>query len=171
MFIAIRTWLSAAAITSALVVTASHGASGGTFKVGSIIIENPWSRATPGGAKVAVGYLTIKNDGATPDRLVSATAAIAGRTEIHLMSMEDGVMKMRQVTDGLPVPANGSVVLEPNSYHLMFMDVTKPLKEGEQFPATLMLEHAGKVDVTFDVEAIGATVPGAVGHDHKSTHH
>ena len=154
-----RKWLFAAAITAALSVTASHGTFGGTSKVGSITVENPWSRATPGGAKVAVGFLTIKNDSATADRLVSATAAIAGRTEIHLMSMDDGVMKMRPMADGVSIPANTSVIFAPNSYHLMFMDVTKQLKEGEEFPATLTFDHAGKVDVTFDIEAIGATVP------------
>jgi len=166
-----RALLSAAAIAAALIVTVSHAAFGSTFKVGSIVIETPWSRATPGGAKVGVGYLTIKNDGATPDRLVSATTAIAGRTEIHLMSMDDGVMKMRPVADGVPVPANGSLVLGPNSYHLMFMDLARQLKQGEQFPSALVFEHAGTVDVTFDVEAIGAAAPQAAGHDHDSAHH
>ena len=136
-----------------------HSAEGGTFKVGPLTVENPWSRATPGGAKVAVGYLTIKNDGATADRLISATAAIAGSTEIHLMSMDNGVMKMRPMADGVSIPANASVNFEPNSYHLMFMELTKPLEKGEQFPATLTFDHAGKVDVMFDVEAIGATAP------------
>jgi len=138
-----RALLSAAAIAAALIVTVSHAAFGSTFKVGSIVIETPWSRATPGGAKVGVGYLTIKNDGATPDRLVSATAAIAGRTEIHLMSMDDGVMKMRPVADGVPVPANGSLVLGPNSYHLMFMDLARQLKQGRAIPCGAGLRACG----------------------------
>ena len=112
----------------------------------------------PGGAEVATGYLTIENDGAEPDRLVSATAEIAGHTGIHQMSMANGVMKMRELTEGLPVPAGGSVALEPNSYHLMFTDLKEPLKEGDEFSGTLTFEKAGTVDVTFEVEGIGAGV-------------
>jgi periplasmic copper chaperone A len=107
----------------AAVAALGYDAFASEFKVGSITVETPWSRATPGGAKVAAGYLTIKNSAAAPDRLVSVTADIAGRTEIHQMSMSDGMMKMRQLTYGLPIPAQGSVTLEPASYHLMFLDL------------------------------------------------
>jgi copper(I)-binding protein len=151
----------AATVATSLLAVTTQESFAHSFKVGSITIDTPWARATPGGAKVAAGYLTIKNEGATPDRLVSVTAEIAERTELHQMIMEDGVMKMRQVTDGLPVPAGGSVVLEPNSYHLMFMELKRPLKEGEQFQGTLVFEQAGKVAVTFDVEPIGASAPKA----------
>ena len=136
------------------------------FKKGSITVEHPWSRATPGGAQVATGYLTIENDSAEPDRLVSATAEIAGHTGIHQMSMVDGMMKMRELTEGLPVPADGSVALEPNSYHLMFTDLKEPLKEGDEFSGTLTFEKAGTVDVTFEVEGIGAGSPTPDEHDH-----
>jgi periplasmic copper chaperone A len=136
------------------------------FKTGSITVEHPWSRATPGGAKVAAGYLTIKNDGTEPDRLVSATAEIAGHTGIHQMSMKDGVMEMRELKDGLPVPADASVKLEPNSYHLMFTGLKKPLQEGEEFSGTLTFEKAGTLDVTFDVEGIGAGSPAPDEHEH-----
>ena len=124
------------------------------FKKGSITVEHPWSRATPGGAQVATGYLTIENDGAETDWLVSATAEIAGHTE------------MRELTEGLPVPAGGSVALEPNSYHLMFTDLKEPLKEGDEFSGTLTFEKAGTIDVTFEVEGIGAGSPTPDEHDH-----
>jgi copper(I)-binding protein len=149
--------LATAAI--AAVAALGHDAFASEFKVGAITIETPWSRATPGGAKIAAGYLGIKNDAATPDRLVSATADIAGRAGIHQMSMADGVMKMRELTDGLPIPAEGSVTLEPASYHLMFQDLKRPLKEGETFPATLTFERAGTVSVTFEVRGTGAAAP------------
>jgi periplasmic copper chaperone A len=136
------------------------------FKAGSLTIEHPWSRATPGGAQVAVGYLTIENAAATPDRLVSATAEIAGKTQIHLMSMADGVMTMREVSEGVPVPANGSVALDPNAYHLMFKDLKRPLTEGEEFKGTLTFEKAGTVDVTFEVEGMGAATPKPDEHHH-----
>src|SRR5262245_17281601 len=121
----------------ALIVWSNFVALAKDFMVDAIRIEQPWSRATPDGAKIASGYFTIKNAGDNPDRLVSVTAEIAGRTGIHQMSMSDGMMQMREVTEGLPVPANGSVALEPGSYHLMFMDLKRPLKEGETFQGTL----------------------------------
>jgi copper(I)-binding protein len=129
------------------------------FKAGAIEVEHPWSRATPGGAKVAAGYVTLKNSGEAPDRLVSATAEIARTTEIHVMKMVDGVMQMRPVPDGVVVPAGGEVALKPGSYHLMFMDLKRPLKEGETFAGTLNFETAGSVDVTFMVERPGASAP------------
>src|SRR6476619_7309099 len=101
----------------------------------------------------------LSRAGHSPDRLVSVTAEIAGRTGIHQMGMSDGMMQMREVTEGLPIPANGSVALEPGSYHLMFMDLKRPLKEGETFSGTLTSEKAGRVDVTFEVEGLGATAP------------
>lgn len=119
----------------------------------------------PGGAQVATGYLTIENDGAEPDRLVSATAEIARHTGIHQMSMVDGVMKMRELTEGLPVPADGLVKLEPNSYHLMLTNLKEPLKEGDEFSGTLTFEKAGTVDVTFEVEGMGAASPTPDEHE------
>jgi copper(I)-binding protein len=157
--------LTACVVAIATILSISPGFAH-EFQKGSITVEHPWSRATPGGAQVATGYLTIENDGAKPDRLVSATAEIAGHTGIHQMSMVDGVMKMRELTEGLPVPADGSVALEPNSYHLMFTDLKEPLKEGDEFSGTLTFEKAGTLDVTFEVEGIGAASPMPDEHDH-----
>jgi len=150
----------------AAVAALGHDAFASEFKVGLITVETPWSRATPGGAKVAVGYLTIKNSAAAPDRLVSVTADIAGRAEIHEMSMTDGMMKMRQLTEGLPIPAEGSVTLEPASFHLMLLDLKRPLTEGETFPGTLTFEKAGTISVTFEVRGTGAGVREHEGHHH-----
>lgn len=136
------------------------------FKSGAISIEQPWSRATPGGAKIAAGYLTIKNDAAIPDRLVSVSVDVAGRAEIHEMSMSDGVMQMRPLPEGLAVPANGSVALAPGSSHLMLLDLKRPLKDGETFSGILTFEKAGTVDVTFDVRGMGAPAPEANEHQH-----
>jgi copper(I)-binding protein len=157
---------SLAVVAVMALVSLSSASSGAEFKAGDITVETPWSRATPGGAKVAAGYLIIKNGAETPDRLISATTEIAGQTEIHQMSMTDGMMKMRQITDGVPVPAHGSVALEPNSYHLMLLDLKESLKEGETFAGTLTFEEAGAVDVTFEVKGIGAAAPGE-GADHN----
>ncbi|HVL73649.1 MAG TPA: copper chaperone PCu(A)C [Beijerinckiaceae bacterium] len=118
-------------------------------------VHEPWSRATPGGAKVAAGYLAVENRGSAPDRLLGGASEIAGRVEIHETVTEGGVSRMRPL-DGLPVPPGGRVELRPGGLHLMFMDLKRPLKEGERFRATLRFERAGAVPVEFAVRGIGA---------------
>ena len=140
------------------------------FKAGKLEIDHPWSRATPPGAKVAAGYVTIRN-GAAADRLVSATAEIAGRTEIHEMAVKDGVMTMRQLENGVAVPAAGEAKLAPGGLHLMFMDLKRQPKQGESFSGTLVFENAGEVKVEFAVEAIGATTPADHGTDKGHSGH
>ena len=141
---------------------------------GSISIEKPFSRATPGGAKVGAGYMTITNKGATADRLVSASSPVAGKVEIHEMTMQDGIMKMRELPGGLPIAAGKSASLAPGGYHIMLMELKGPLKQGDKVPVTLTFEKAGKVEVTLDVQGIGAQQPNAMpmpsgdsGHMHK----
>ena len=133
------------------------------FNKGALELDHPWSRATPAGAKVAGGYVEIRNKGDAPDRLLSASAEIAGRTEIHQMSTRDGVMTMRAMPDGIEVPAKGTLVLEPGSYHFMFLELKRPLKKDEKFAGTLTFEKAGTVNVEFAVEAMGST-PAHSGH-------
>lgn len=127
------------------------------FKVGDLTVASPWTRATPGGAKVAGGYLKVTNNGKSPDRLVKATASIADRMEIHEMSMVDGVMKMRPLANGLTIKPGETVELKPGGFHLMFMDIKQPLKQGEVVKATLTFEKAGTLEVPFNVNAVGAT--------------
>jgi periplasmic copper chaperone A len=127
----------------------------------TITAGKAWSRATPQGAQVAAGYLTIVNHGDKADRLVSVSTSIAGTTEIHQMKMADGKMEMRPVPEGIEIPAKGTVVLEPMGYHLMLMDLKHPLQKGETFAGSLTFEHAGEVAVTFDVESMGAMGPSA----------
>ncbi|QKC81738.1 copper chaperone PCu(A)C [Mesorhizobium sp. NZP2077] len=129
------------------------------FKVGDLEIGHPWSRATPAGAKVAGGYFTITNNGSTPDRLVSISSDISDKAELHEMGVKDGVMTMRPVTGGLEIPAGGKVVLGPGSYHVMFMDLKQPPKQGEMFAATLTFEKAGTVTIKFAVQAMGSAAP------------
>src|SRR6202020_127941 len=132
------------------------------FKAGDIVIEKPWARATPRGAEVGSGYLAIQNKGAAPDRFTGGTADFA-TVEIHQMSSENGVSQMRELKDGLNIPANGSVAFSPGGYHLMFTHLTHPLTKGESVKATLNFEHAGAVEVEFSVMGIGASGTGATG--------
>jgi len=129
------------------------------FKAGDLTIDHPWSRATPGGAKVAAGYMTIVNKGTAPDRLIGGSTSVAGRIEIHEMAMKDGVATMRPVNGGLTIEPGKTVTLAPGGYHLMLQDLKAPLKQGDKVAATLEFEKAGKVDVTLDVQAVGAQNP------------
>ncbi|SFI72131.1 Copper(I)-binding protein [Bradyrhizobium sp. cf659] len=126
---------------------------------GDLVITRAWSRATPGGAKVAGGYLTIENRGAAPERLKTASTAHALRTEIHEMAVNGGVMTMRPLVDGLVIAPGQSLSLAPGGGHLMFIGLDAPLRVGDQVPVTLSFEHAGEVKVTLDVQAIGAQAP------------
>lgn len=132
-------------------------------KAGDLVISQAWSRATPGGAKVAGGYLTIENKGTAPDKLVAVTAEIAGKADIHEMAMDHGVMKMRPLDKGLVIEPGKTVKLAPSGYHLMLQDLKGPFKEGEKVPVTLEFEKAGKVAVSLDVQGIGAQAPGGGG--------
>ncbi|WJS86339.1 copper chaperone PCu(A)C [Paracoccus sp. TOH] len=101
------------------------------------------SRSTASSAPVAGGYVTIANKGSQDDRLVAARSRRAGAMQIHEMTMNGDVMKMRELPDGLPVPAGGSVELKPGSYLLMFLQVAEPFAEGETVETTLVFEKAG----------------------------
>jgi copper(I)-binding protein len=125
------------------------------YKLGSLLIDHPWSRATPKGASVAGGYMRITNTGTTPDRLVGGATEVARRFEIHEMSMEGGVMKMRELANGLEIPPGKTVELKPGSYHVMLQNLSRQLTRGERVKASLTFEKAGKVDIEFAVEAVG----------------
>ena len=140
----------------------------------SISIEKPFSRATPGGAQVGAGYMTITNKGAAADRLMAAASPAAGQVQIHEMSMDGGIMKMRELASGLTIGAGKTVALAPGGYHLMLMGLKAPLKAGDKVPVTLTFEKAGKVDVSLDVQGIGGPPPHEMpmppsdgGHMHK----
>jgi copper(I)-binding protein len=144
-------------VAAALMGIAVSAAQATDYKAGSLVIADPWSRATPKGASVAGGYMKITNNGATPDRLIAGSSDVASSFEVHEMSMTEGVAKMRPVQGGLEIKPGQTVELKPGSYHIMFMGLKKPLAAGEHIKATLMFEKAGKVDVDYDVRAMGAT--------------
>jgi periplasmic copper chaperone A len=152
------------AVGTALLLFAS-GAAAEDYRIGALEIAQPWSRATPRGAAVASGYVSIRNTGATPDRLVGGTFALAPRVEIHEMSMDQGVMKMRELKGGVEIRPGAAIELKPGSYHLMFVNLTRPLAKGDRVKGTLVFEKAGPVEIEYAVEAIGAAPShGARGH-------
>jgi copper(I)-binding protein len=121
-----------------------------------VSIEKPWARATAPGAKVAGGYMTIRNAGAAGDRLVSASSPAAAKVELHVHTNDNGVMKMREVA-GYDVPAKGAFELKPGGAHLMFMDIRRPFKEGDRLPVKLTFEKAGAVNAEFQVGGMGGS--------------
>ena len=128
-------------------------------KAGDLVITQAWSRATPGGAKIGGGYLTIENKGSAPDRLIGGSADVASDVQVHEMAVNNGVMTMRALDKGLAIEPGKTVKLAPGGYHLMLLDLKGPLKQGDKLPVTLEFEKAGKVKLTFDVQGIGAQAP------------
>ena len=128
-------------------------------KAGDLVITQAWSRATPGGAKVAGGYLTIENKGSAPDRLIGGSADVADKVQVHEMAANNGVMTMRPLDKGLAIEPGKTVKLAPGGYHLMLLDLKSPLKQGDKLPVTLEFEKAGKVKLSLDVQSVGAQGP------------
>lgn len=153
---------------AALLALASAPAYAQEVKAGDLVITQAWSRATPAGAKVAGGYLTIENKGSAADRLVSGAGDVAGKVEIHEMAMNNGVMTMRPLDKGLVIEPGKTVKLAPGGYHMMLMDLKQPLKQGDKVPVTLEFEKAGKVALSLDVQGVGAQSPA--GGDHSGGH-
>jgi periplasmic copper chaperone A len=145
-------------------------ASAEEVKAGDLVITQAWSRATPGGAKIGGGYLTIDNKGSTPDRLLGASADIADRVQIHEMSVNNGVMTMRPLDKGLAIEPGKTVKLAPGGYHLMLLDLKSPLKQGDRLPVTLEFEKAGKVKLSLDVLGVGAQRPAGEGNSGGEMH-
>ena len=145
----------------------SGSAMAADYKIGSLEINGPWSRATPKGASTAIGYLTIKNTGTIADRLIGGSVDFAGGFQLHSMTMEDGVSKMRELK-GVDIAPGQTIEFKPGSSHVMFVDLKHPLAQGEHVKGTLVFEHAGTIQIEYDVQGIGAqSGPQGMGHmDH-----
>jgi copper(I)-binding protein len=127
-------------------------------KKGNLEIERPWARATPPGASVAGGFASVRNRGGDADKLIGASSPAADRVELHVMSMQNGVMRMRQVPS-FAVPAHGELALKPGGNHLMFFGLKQRFAPGEKVPVKLRFQKAGEVEVQLDVGAMGASAP------------
>ena len=129
-------------------------------QTGSLALKNAWARATPGRAETGAAYLTIEAAG--PDRLTGVSTPVAGKAELHEMSMQGDIMKMRSLA-AIDLPAGRTVVLKPGATHIMLMGLRRPLRVGESFPLTLEFEKAGQREVNVVVEKAGAMGPGPSG--------
>lgn len=144
-----------------------HGHSAAQVQVGDLMLTGAFTRATLPRAPVGGAFVTITNQGSVDDRLISATAPVGSEVQIHEMAHANGVMTMRPLADGLPIPAGSVVDLAPGGYHLMLMGLTEPLVQGETLDITLRFEQAGDVTLPFAIGAINAA--GGMGHSGHGT--
>ncbi len=146
--------LLAAALVLAALPAAAHD-----YKLGTLEIATPWTRATAPTARSGGGFMTITNKGTTADRLVAARSNASAKVEIHEMKMDGSVMRMRELEKGLEIPPGATVTLKPGGFHIMFMELKVPFAVNGKVPLTLVFEKAGSIDVEMKVEAMGAGAP------------
>jgi hypothetical protein len=150
--------LGLAAVAIAIVApVAAHD-----FEAGRLTLQHPWTRATTG--QVGAGFVEIVNAGKAPDQLLSASSTAADKVEIHTMTMDNGIMRMRPLPGGIAVPAGKTASLKPGGNHIMLIGLKAPLVEGALVPLTLNFAKAGPVKVQLKVEAAGATEPAHSNH-------
>ena len=149
---------------AALVALLAMPAAAHDYKLGSIVIGHPWTRATPPTAQAGGGFLTLTNKGSAPDRLVAVRSPAAAKVEIHEMKMDGNIMRMRELEKGLEIPAGATVELKPGGFHLMFMGLKAPFAKDVRVPVALVFEKAGSIDVELIVKAVGAGSPPAHKH-------
>ena len=162
----LRLWLALALVPLAGAALAQ------TYKAWGIEVADPWARATPKGASVGGAYMTITNRGSESDRLAGASTPAADRAELHQMLMKDGVMTMRPVQGGLEIKPGETIILKPESAHFMLLGLKRPLAQGVRFKLTLDFAKAGKIDIDYVIESIGAQGPsaGAAAKEHGVDH-
>ncbi len=152
-------WL-AAGCALALTQFAAPAAQATDYNVGPIQISAPWARATPKGASSAAAYMTITNNGKTPDKVSCVSSDASAECQIHTMTMNNGVMMMRPVEGGLEIKPGETVTLKPSGLHVMMVNLKHPLEQGKTVKVTLKFETAGTIDVDYPIAAIGAAAPG-----------
>lgn len=147
-------WFVACALLLAALLPEGTGFAHGYGK-GELGVRHPWTRATPPGAKLGVGYLEIRNSAREPDRLIGASTPIAQRVELHVLVREGDVVRMREV-ESLDVPARERLVLRPGGPHLMIVGLARPFVKGERVPLSLRFEKAGELRIELEVQALGS---------------
>ena len=134
-----------------------------SITIGSLSLTDLWTRATPPGAPTAAGYLAITNNGKEADKLIAVSSPLAKSGGLHMMAVKDGVASMHPAEGGIEIPAGGTVTLAPGGYHIMFVTLKEPLKEGAKLPVTLTFEKAGTIETFLHIKEIGADGPGDMG--------
>ncbi len=157
---------AAIALTLSTVTPASAHEHGKMAKAGDLMISGFWARTTPPTAKTGAAYMVIKNTGSADDTLVGVSSSIADKTQIHETQMEGGVMKMRHVGK-IAIPAGGVATLKPGSFHIMFVGLHNPVKEGDTIALTLTFENSGSVELLVKARK---SMDKAMDHGDMKTH-
>jgi copper(I)-binding protein len=157
-------------IAALAIIAAALPAIGAEPSKSEIRISQPWARATPGGAKVAAGYMTITNTAKSPDKLIGGSTTASGAFELHDTSTTDGIMRMRRIENGIVLAPGATVRLQPGGMHVMLIDLKHPLAAGDRIKGTLLFEKAGAVELIYDVAPIGAPAPTSGSGSHTSSH-
>jgi hypothetical protein len=146
-------------VLALMLIAGLHRPTAQDYRVGDIVVADPWARAAPLAGRPGAAYMALTNTGTVDDRLIAAGADVAGTVELHSHTMTDGVMRMRRVEGGIPVPAGETVALAPGGLHVMLIDLAQPLAVGDRFPLILTFAESGDVTVDVAVRPIDATGP------------
>lgn len=151
---------------TALAIALAGPAAAHEYKLGALQIGHPWCRPSPPGAPTGAGYLTVTNSGKAADRLVGGTAGFADRVEVHEMSMDGQVMRMRKLGDGLEIAPGATVALKPGGFHIMFIGLKSPFVLGQKPEYSLKFAKAGEIKVACNVQTPpAAPMPGMDHHN------
>jgi len=153
-----RRLILAAGLLAPLCVHSQPQTSSTVGPTSGVRAEQPWARATAPRQKVGGAYVTLTSP--VDDRLIGASSPVAGRAEVHEMTMDGAVMRMREQTAGIALPAGEPVALAPGGYHIMLVDLQKPLVAGQVIAVQLRFQHAPPMDLEVKVAPIGAQGPG-----------
>ena len=124
-----------------------------SINVNGLLISDFWIKATIGNHKITSGYLTIENTNNIEERLVSLTSEISKKTQLHDMVVENDIMKMKHLSDGIVIKAKSKVSFRPGSYHIMFMELNKHLVEMYKYQVTLRFKNSGYIIIEMPVFA------------------
>jgi len=138
-------------LTVVMLYAAGTAAHADNDKPGDLQIVHPWAKPSLKGVPNSAAYMAITNTGDSDDRLISATGDVSQAVELHTMSMTDGVMRMRRLKGGVPLPAGETVTLAPGGKHVMLIGLKGPLETGSSFDLTLTFENAGTHRINVEV--------------------
>lgn len=150
-------------ITAIVILAFGSNSGAATFQQGGLRIIEPWTRSAAAHTTGA-GYLTLTNTGRVAETLTRIETSAAARVEMHKTSMAAGIMSMKRLDNGLILRPGESVSFAPGGYHLMLIDLNKPLKAGESFPATLIFASGSRIGVVFPVKAAGSDSADHMSH-------
>jgi periplasmic copper chaperone A len=155
------------ALASLALAFASAAAIAHDYTLGDLRIDHPYARPTPPGARTGGAYFTIRNVGKAPDRLLRVSSPVAQAAELHSMTMDGTLMRMRPVP-ALDIAAGSMVTLGSGGYHVMLTGLRRRLTVGDSVPLTLKFERAGTLDVSASVEARStpADIDASAAHRH-----